>query len=235
MNAPLLEAVHRALTGLEGEAPLSFALAGAAGLLLAFSPAALALAPVAAALVGTDPATTRRKAVGRSAALVLGTATTFGSYGLVFGWAGSALAPLFGRAGFAVVGVLLVGLGLAMLGVLRVPSPGMAPPLRPPRSALGAYALGLPFGLAGSTCPCAIPVVLSLLLYAGSLGSPWLGGALLFVFALARGWPVVLAGALTGSVRTLRRLAPVQAAMERGAGALLILLGAGSFAFWLAS
>jgi len=201
--APFLEYVHATLTTLQGSAPLSFVLAAAAGLLLAFSPAMLALASVSATLVAADPSATIGQVLRRSAALALGTATTFGAYGLVFGVAGAAVAPAFGTVGFGIAGAVVVALGLAMLGVLRVPSPGMAPPLRPPRSSLGAYALGLPFGLAGSTCPCAIPVVLSLLLYAGSLGSPWLGAALLFVFAFAR-----------------------------GAGGVLVVLGAGLIATW---
>jgi copper chaperone CopZ len=121
----------------------------------------------------------------------------------------------------------MVLLGLAMLGKFRLRAPALSAPGRKVESLAGAYALGLPFGLVGSACPCSIPVVLAMLLYAGSVGSPWFGAALLFVFALVRGLPLLLAGTFTGLLKDVKAIARWQPRLEKASGALLFVLGAG--------
>ncbi|MCI0462006.1 MAG: sulfite exporter TauE/SafE family protein [Gemmataceae bacterium] len=222
---PTLEKVHQTLTGLEAGSPWAFILAALAGLLLAITPTVMATVPVVMGYVAGEPGLKRWKAFTRSLAFVLGTATTFGAYGLIFGWAGTQLAPLFGANGYLVAGVVLVLLGLAMLGKLRLRAPAVSAPGRRVESLAGAYALGLPFGLVGSACPCSIPVVLAMLLYAGSSGSAGFGAALLFVFALVRGLPLLLAGTLTGLLKDLKAVARWQPRLEKVSGLLLILLG----------
>jgi cytochrome c-type biogenesis protein len=144
---------------------------------------------------------------------------------LVFGLAGSWLAPLFGRNGYLVAGIVLVLLGLVMLGKLRFKAPVIDAPDRRVSSFAGAYFLGLPFGLVGSACPCSIPVVLAMLLYAGSVGSPWFGAALLFVFALVRGLPLLFAGTFTGWLKEFKSIARWQPRLEKASGIVLLILG----------
>lgn len=220
-----LDRVYDELTKLDTASPLAFLLAAAAGLLLALTPTVLAIAPVVMGYIAREPGITRWKATGRSFAFVLGTATTFGAYGLIFGWAGSQLAGLFGANGYLIAGVVLIALGLMMLGKLRLRTPRVAAPERQVSSLPGAYLLGLPFGLVGSACPCSIPVVLALLLYAGSIGSAWFGAALLFVFALVRGLPLLLAGTFTGLLKEMKGLARLQPWLEKASGVLLVVLG----------
>jgi cytochrome c-type biogenesis protein len=175
--------------------------------------------------VAGEPGLRRWKAFTRSFAFVLGTATTFGAYGLIFGWAGTRLAPLFGTNGYLVAGVVMVFLGLAMLDILRLRAPAFSAPTRKVESLAGAYTLGLPFGLVGSACPCSIPIVLAMLLYAGSVGSAWFGAALLFVFAVVRGLPLLLAGTFTGLLKDLKSVARWQPRLEKASGLLLVVLG----------
>ncbi len=221
-----MDRIYDELSRLESFSPLAFALAASAGLLLALSPTVLALAPALMSYVAREPDISRWKAGTRSLAFVLGTATTFGAYGLVFGWAGAWLAPLFGRNGYLVAGVVLVLLGLAMLGKLRLKAPVVDAPERRVSSIGGAYLLGLPFGLVGSACPCSIPVVLAMLLYAGSVGSPWFGAALLFVFAFVRGLPLLAAGTFTGWLKEFKGIAQWQPRLEKAFGILMLFLGA---------
>jgi len=221
-----VEKIYEALSSLETGSPWALVLAALAGLLLAFTPTVLATVPVVMGYVAAEPGLRRWKALWRSVAFVLGTATTFGAYGLIFGWAGTQLAPLFGSNGYLVAGVVLVLLGLAMLGKLRLRAPSVSAPERKVQSFFGAYLLGLPFGLVGSACPCSIPVVLAMLLYAGSTGNAWFGAALLFVFALVRGLPLVLAGTFTGLLKDLKAVARWQPRLEKASGVLLIVLGA---------
>ena len=222
---PNLDSIEEALWGLKAASPWAFLLAAAAGLLLALTPTVLATVPVVMGYVAGEPGLRRWRAFTRSLAFVLGTATTFGVYGLIFGWAGTKFAAFFGTNGYLIAGVILVLLGLAMLGFLRLRGPAVAAPERRVESLPGAYALGLPFGLVGSACPCSIPVVLAMLLYAGSVGSPWFGAALLFVFALVRGLPLVLAGTFTGLLKDFKAVARWQPRLEKASGVLLVVLG----------
>ncbi|MBI2826042.1 MAG: sulfite exporter TauE/SafE family protein [Planctomycetia bacterium] len=222
-----LERVHETLLSLETASVFAFVLAALAGLLLALTPTVLATVPVVMMYVAGEPDLRRWKAFTRSLAFVLGTATTFGAYGLIFGWAGTQLAPLFGSNGYLVAGTVMVLLGLAMLGKLRLRAPPLFGPERKVESLAGSYALGLPFGLVGSACPCSIPVVLTMLLYAGSIGSAWFGAAMLFVFALVRGLPLVLAGTFTGLLKDFKAVGRWQPRLEKASGVFLIALGAG--------
>ena len=113
-----------------------------------------------------------------------------------------------------------------MLGKVRFKAPIVDAPQKSVSSFLGAYSLGLPFGLVGSACPCSIPVVLAMLLYAGSVGSPWFGAALLFVFAFVRGLPLLLAGTFTGWLKELKGIARWQPHVEKASGIVLLILGA---------
>lgn len=220
-----LESIEEALAGLQTASPWAVLLAAGAGLVLALTPAVLATVPAVMGYVAGEPGLRRWKAFTRSLAFVLGTATTFGAYGLIFGWAGSKFAAFFGTNGYLVAGVVLVILGLAMLGVLRLRAPAVSAPERRVESLAGAYFLGLPFGLVGSACPCSIPVVLTMLLYAGSTGSAWYGALLLFVFALVRGVPLVLAGTFTGLLKDFKAVARWQPRLEKASGLLLVVLG----------
>jgi len=222
---PTLDQVHESLRGLETASPMAFVLAAAAGLMLALTPTVMATVPVVMGYVTGEPGLKRWKAASRSLAFVLGTATTFGVYGLIFAWAGSSLAPLFGANGYLIAGVVMVVLGLVMLGKLRLRAPVVTAPERRVESLAGAYALGLPFGFVGSACPCSIPVVLAMLFYAGSIGSPWIGAALLFVFALVRGLPLLLAGSFAGLLKEIKGFATWQPRLEKASGLLLIVLG----------
>lgn len=222
---PTLDQVQEAISNLNSASPWAFALAALAGLLLIVTPAVLAMVPVVMGYVAAEPDIRRWTAATRSMAFVLGTATTFGSYGLIFGWAGAQLAPLFGANGYLIAGAVLIVLGGVLLAKLKIELPMIRLPERKVSSSLGSYALGLPFGLVGSACPCSMPVVLAMLLYAGSVGSPWFGAALLFVFALVRGLPLVLAGTFTGLLKDLRGFARWRPRVEKVAGVLLIVLG----------
>lgn len=220
-----LDQIHESLNRLNEPSPWAFGLAAMAGLLLALTPTVLAMVPAVMGYVAGEVGITRRTAATRSLAFVLGTATTFGAYGLIFGYAGAQLAPLFGQNGYLIAGIVMVALGLIMLVKFRLRAPAVVALERRVSTTAGAYFLGLPFGFVGSACPCSIPVVLALLLYAGSTGSPWFGAALLFVFALMRGLPLVLAGTFTGMFKDFKALSRWQPNLEKGSGALLIVLG----------
>jgi cytochrome c-type biogenesis protein len=58
------------------------------------------------------------------------------------------------------------------------------------------------------------------------------GAALLFVYALGRGVPIVLAGTFTAALKGLRPVGRWSAALETGSG--LLMMGVGLYFLWLA-
>ncbi|MBU1661633.1 MAG: cytochrome C biogenesis protein, partial [Chloroflexi bacterium] len=68
----------------------------------------------------------------------------------------------------------------------------------------GAFLLGLISGLVASQC--ATPALAAILTYVMYTGAIAYGALLLFVYALGRGVPVVLAGTFTGALTSLQSL-----------------------------
>ncbi len=141
---------------------------------------------------------------------------------------------LFGLAGFAVLRVLanflavayivlgfvLVVTGLALLRIIHIVIPVLAPSPKAARSFVGSYLLGLPFGL--STCPACTPLLLPVVVAAASTADPVLGATLMFTFGLARGVPLVAAGTAAGSLAHLRRTRGFVRWAERAGGVLML-------------
>jgi cytochrome c-type biogenesis protein len=208
--------------------PLAFAFVALAGLAMGVAPSSLPLISVAVGLVagqGSEAgARFRLGGLTLSGSFVLGIATVDAAVGALFGFLGMiVIQTLIGYLALTnlVLAALLVVFGLALLRIIRVPLPVLRPSPRPARSFAGAYGLGIPFGL--SACPACTPMILPILGAAAATGEPGLGAALLFVFGLARGIPIVIAGVATGTVTHIRSLVPWVPRIERAAGALLLL------------
>ncbi len=201
-------------------------LVAAAGLLMGVAPSSL---PMYSVVVGSVAARTgqssgARRGLGFALGFVLGIAAADALIGALFGFFGQALiALLAGALGLMnlAIGVLLALLGLALLRVVRVPWPGVRARPRPARSFGGAFGLGLPFGF--STCPACTPMTLPILGAAAATGSLWLGAALMFVFGLARGAPLLVAAVATDVVKLVPRVAPLMPWIERSGGVLVLV------------
>ena len=110
------------------------------------------------------------------------------------------------------------------------PQPGgAARPLR--RERRRATLPGLGAGLVASQC--ATPVLAAILTYVMSRpGALAYGAALLFIYALGRGVPVVLAGTFTGALKGFRALGRWSGANEKASA--VIILGVGLYFLWIA-
>jgi cytochrome c-type biogenesis protein len=157
---------------------------------------------------------------------VAGFAATFTIMGMGVSKFGSLL--LTHREGLTrVAGVFVAAMGLATMGVLRIPwlyreiRPGMRL-VRPGRA--GALPLGAAFAIGWT--PCIGPVLAAILAGAAVSGGIWRGGALLLAYSLGLGLPFILlafgfarGGHLFGWLRRHGR------AIEVAGGALLISMG----------
>jgi cytochrome c-type biogenesis protein len=213
--------------GLVESAPwLAFAAAFVGGLLTASNPCVLISIPLVMSYVaGNAQAVTWKRSLLYSACMVLGLSVTFTVLGLLSGLLGR----FFGVQGrwwpWAIGAVCLI-MGLHLLDLLPWKF-GFALPFTPSsRGALGAFLLGLLFGVIST--PCAVPILAVLLAFIAAKGSVVYGGALLLTYALGHCMLVLLCGVSAGAVRALlgsSRWATANLWLRRGAGVVVILVG----------
>ena len=167
------------------------------------------------------------RVLGQSLLFVLGFALIFVALGASASAIGAALAEyrfVLNR----VSGLFIIAMGLYLMGVLRVGV--LAREFRfqaggRPRGVLGTTLLGGAFAFAWT--PCIGPILGSVLLYAGSVGTVKTGALLLLVYALGLGLPFILTGlAFTRGMRALRWLRRFSRPIEAVSGLTLIAVGA---------
>jgi cytochrome c-type biogenesis protein len=210
---------------------IAFGLVFLGGVVTSIGPCNVAMIPLLVGYVGGTP--TRSRAFTLSLAFAVGLATTFMLLGVIAALLGNAFTGLAGW-GYYLVALVCFVLGLHMLGALEINLPGGMARLRERigwRGLPGAYALGLVSGLVASQC--ATPVLLAILTYVMvQQAAVGYGAALLFVYALGRGVPIVLAGTFTAALKGLRQAGRWSAALETGSG--LVMMGVGLYFLWLA-
>lgn len=222
---------------------LAFAVVALGGLTMGVAPSSLPMYSIVVGLVSGQANKQENTGVSQglllSSGFVLGMATVDATIGGLFGFLGSAvirvLTDYLLYTNIVLAGVLVV-FGLVLLRKIRIVIPVLSPSLRPAHSFTSAFVLGIPFGFAA--CPACTPMILPILGAAAVTGKVWLGAVLLFVFGLARGAPLLLAGTLAGtavgSVDRFRRFAAWLPRIERASGWLL-LLAAGYFLYQAAA
>jgi cytochrome c-type biogenesis protein len=214
---------------------ISLGLAFFAGLVSFLSPCVLPLVPSYLTFVtgmsldelaGDDRRAARRQAAVHAALFILGFSLVFlalGATATLFGAALRGLLPALQRVG----GLIIVLFGLYLLGLLRLPAlmrERRVHLARRPSGLAGSVLVGVAFG-AGWT-PCVGPVLASILLYAGMQGTMGQGMLLLAGYALGLGIPFLLAAlAFNWFLAGTRLLRHRLRLVERGAGALLVLVG----------
>lgn len=203
---------------------MGFAAAGIgflAGLAFSVNPVAVAAIPMMLAYV--TQARKTREAVRLGGMFILGMILTHAGLGLAAGLGGRWVGALMGRGWGALLGPLLILLGLVWTGWLRLPLP--APALRAwrPAGAWGAFALGVPFSVA--VCPTCTPALLALLGVVAVIGSPALGVVLLLAFALGRALPIILGAWAVGWLEGLRALGRFRRAFDVAGGVTLVATG----------
>lgn len=114
-------------------------------------------------------------------------------------------------------------MGLHLLGVFKFKLPGLTD-WKPVRTgAVGAYLTGLLFSLV--ILPCATPILASVLSVAATSGRLISGTALLFVYGVGIGVPLIVVGTSIGLVSRFKQIERWWPSVNNISGALLILLG----------
>lgn len=199
----------------------SVALGFAAGFLFSFNPVALASIPVSLAYV--TKAQERRRAVLFGSMFVLGMIVIHALLGLIAGLGGAWVQKVIGRQWGLVLGPLLIVLGLAWAGWIRLPIPRIPIRARRASTSAGALALGASFSVA--VCPVCTPALVVMLGIAAAVGSALFGALLLLAFAIGRTIPVLLGAWAIGWLESLKGLSRSQRWFEIVGGVVLVLSG----------
>jgi cytochrome c biogenesis protein CcdA len=173
----------------------------------------------------------KKKALLYSLTFALGLSITF----TILGAIASLLGRLFGDVGklwyYLAAGVALV-MGLYLLGVIKIPFPKTVEMKTKHKGILGAFLLGLLFGMVSS--PCATPVLAVILALVATKAKIVYGISLLFVYALGHCALIILAGVSTGFVESFaqsRGITNFSNTAKKISGLLIIF--AGFYILWI--
>jgi cytochrome c-type biogenesis protein len=196
------------------------------GTTTALNPCVLAMIPLMMGMVaGSDGAPGLKKNLLFSLFFVLGLSVTFTALGLFSALMGRMFGDVGGFWKYIVAVVCLV-MGLQLLGLFKIELPLPRTFSVRKRGKLGAFLLGLLFGIVST--PCAVPILAVLLAFVAQKGDIVYGGWLLFMYALGHSALVLIAGTSVGAAKKLiesRGLGKANAALQKFAGAVIILVG----------
>lgn len=213
---------------MEGGSLLGLGAAALAGVALGLSPVTYLFMPAVVGYAG-GKGTTRKRAAGLSLAFVLGVTTVYMALGALWGSIGLLLLEALRGSlwlWYGLVAAALLVMGLRMVGLLRFDVPLLTPPdpATGRRGLLGAYLLGLPFGLAG--CPSCEPIRLAVLAAVAANTQPLMGALAMLAVGLGQGLILVAVGAYVGTLPNLKRFAGYRVAINRSLGLVLLLVAA---------
>ncbi len=167
------------------------------GLLSASSPCVLAIMPMVIGYVGGHSKGDRKTAITYSLLFALGLSLTFTILGAIAAIFGRLMGDV-GQVWYWVIAGLAIIMGMSLIGLFEIRIPCASKMQTKKRGALGAFLMGLFFGVVSS--PCATPVLVVILTFVASQGQVVYGTMLLFVYAVGHCALIIFAGAVTGFV-----------------------------------
>ena len=168
-----------------------------AGVLSSASPCVLATIPLVVGFVGGYSDGDKKKAFRYSLVFVLGLSLTFTAFGAAAGLLGTMFGTL-GGPWYLVAGCIALVMGGQLMGIYEIKFP-LWRDYKPKRGGIvGAFLLGLFFGVVSS--PCATPVLVVLLTLVAGKGQVLYGIILLFCYAIGHCLLMLFAGTFTGFV-----------------------------------
>ncbi len=210
---------------------ISFLIAFWAGFLSFFSPCVLPLIPVyimyiTGTSIESELSKKRLLAITRTIGFVIGFTIIF----MIMGTSASFLGKIFIRNKeifSKISGIIIIIFGLNMIGVLKISFLQMEKKLSTPSKVTNWFSsilMGMAFA-AGWT-PCFGPVLASILIYAGALGTIMKGVLLLFVYSLGMAVPFILTAIFINSFRNImKKFIGYLEYLPKISGVVLIIFG----------
>jgi len=205
---------------------LAFGAVFLAGVISSASPCVLSTIPLVVGFVGGYSDGDRWKAFRYSLMFIVGLSLTFTAFGAAAGLLGT----VFGVVGgwwYAIAGSVALVMGGQLMGLYELRLP-VKRDFKPKQGGIiGAFMLGLFFGLVSS--PCATPVMVVLLTVVTGKGQVFYGIILMFSYAVGHCLLMLVAGTFTGFVEAFvktRRAIDFSNCSRRVSGAIISLAGA---------
>jgi len=177
------------------------------GLALNLTPCVYPLIPITVSYFGGQAKSDSVKSTFSLAVFyVLGMAITYSVLGTIAALTGQMLgAALQNPVVLGFIAVILVALAASMFGAfeIRIPQSLASIGGKSRQGVIGSLLMGLTVGIIAA--PCIGPFVLSLLIFVGDLGNPWLGFLMFFVLSLGLGLPFLILGTFSGLLQKLPR------------------------------
>jgi cytochrome c-type biogenesis protein len=205
---------------------LAVAAVFAGGVTTALNPCVLAMIPLLMSVVaGRSETTTVRRSLVFSLVFIVGLSLMFTGLGLVSALMGRMMGDVGRFWTYAVAAVCLI-MGLHLLGVFKWNLPVPSGLRVTKQGYLGAFLLGLLFGIVST--PCAVPILAVLLTFVAEKGNAAYGAFLLFVYALGHSALILVAGTSVGAAKALLESKGLRAAhgvLQKAAGIVIIGIG----------
>lgn len=220
--------------------PAAFGVALLGGLVAGFGPCILPMIPavfgyITGTVAGAEegvPKAAPLRALSLTLVFVVGMSLVFAVIGALAGFIGHAL--ILGSWANYLAAAICVVIALQLLEVIALPIDrlnALLPVRRPQRRGFaGAFLFGMLFGLVAS--PCATPILAAIATLAAASGSAARGAALLFVYGLGKGVPLLLIGVASGSLAFMRRFSKASMALSKIGGVGLLV--AAAYLVWIA-
>jgi len=192
------------------------------GFLSGLSPCTLPTVVFITAYVSGEKVNSKKRGFILSLSFILGIAFMLSLLGIFAGFMGKIIANT--QILYYIIAAILLIMGLWLLKVFKfIPNYSFSK-INPKKGSgiLGAFLLGIPFGIAAS--PCTLPITLSVLAYSAIKGSVFFGILLMFTFAIGRSIPLLVVGTFTGLLKNIKYITKYQNVIEKIAGVILILL-----------
>lgn len=176
------------------------------GIGLNLTPCVYPLIPITISYFGAQVSNSKGGKLLMAMFYVLGMSVTYSVLGLVAALTGGVFGSLLQSPyviGFLVL--IFIALALSMFGVYEIKIPQSLANFsgKNRQGYFGTFLMGLTVGFIAA--PCIGPLVLSLLVYVGQIGSPFLGFIMFFVLSLGLGLPYVFLAMFSSSITKLPR------------------------------
>ncbi len=167
----------------------AFFVAFGTGVVTSLTPCVYPMIPIVVGIFGAKEAGSRVRSFGLASMYVLGMGVMFAGLGVLAALTGRAMGSILANPWVVIpMVVLYVALAASMFGMFEISLPsGLQARLSTVggKGAGGAFAMGLVGGL--TAAPCTGPFLAGMLAYVTTTRNVWLGGSLLFVYAVGIG------------------------------------------------
>jgi thiol:disulfide interchange protein DsbD len=176
------------------------------GLGLNLTPCVYPLIPITISYFGAQVSGSKGKKVLMAVVYILGMSVTYSVLGLVAALTGGVFGSLLqSPIVVAILVLVFIALALSMFGLyeIRIPQSIANFSGKNRQGYMGTAIMGLTVGFIAA--PCIGPLVLSLLVYVGQIGNPFLGFIMFFILSIGLGFPYIFLALFSSSITKLPR------------------------------